>query len=151
MSDKTNKYLIGLAGEYFVAGMMSIKGWVASLTLKNFPSVDIFGFNPITNEKINVQVKSTKCKKSYNLGMKHSERGYIKNKIKGSFVFVYFEENNHIRYFILSQQEIINLIVLTDDDYFNKPRSKPLADYPITLYLSELLPYENKWDNLWRH
>lgn len=44
--DKNSKILIGLSREYFVVGMMNIKGWVASLTLKNYPSVDIFGLNP---------------------------------------------------------------------------------------------------------
>ncbi len=30
-----DEHLIRLTGEYLVAGMMSLKGWVASLTLKN--------------------------------------------------------------------------------------------------------------------
>ena len=42
MSSAIDKHLIELTGEYLVTGMMSLKGWVASLTLKNYPSVDIF-------------------------------------------------------------------------------------------------------------
>lgn len=54
MGTDLKKHLIGLTGEYHVAGMMSLKGWVASLTLKNYPFVDIFGLNPITDQTVNI-------------------------------------------------------------------------------------------------
>ena len=50
--------MTGLAGEYLVAGMMNLKGWVASLSLKNYPGVDIFGLNPENGKTVNIQVKS---------------------------------------------------------------------------------------------
>ena len=34
-----------LVGKYFVIGMMNMKSCVANLTLKNYPSVDIFEIN----------------------------------------------------------------------------------------------------------
>jgi hypothetical protein len=158
MKKKIDKYLIGQTGEYFVAGMMHMKGWVASLTLKNYPSVDIFGLNPENNQAINIQVKTTKDKitedkttkmDSYNIGVMRSQIDYIEDKITCPFVFVHIDKNNSIRYFITPKQELIDLILKTDNDYYNRPRKTPLKDYPIAVSLKYLRTYEDKWENLW--
>lgn len=145
-----NKHLIGLTGEYFVAGMMSLKGWVASLTLKNYPSVDIFGLNPETEKTVNIQVKTTKGFSSFNIGLRHDQRDLIKEKIPCPYVFVHISKSDTVRYFILSQTELINLIEKTDDEYFNKQRKKKLKpNYPISISLSSLEEYEDNWDSIW--
>jgi hypothetical protein len=150
MSKKLSKHLIGLTGEYLVAGMMSLKGWVASLTLKNYPSVDIFGLDPETDQTINIQVKTTKDKKDYQVGLKHSQRLIIKEKITCPFVFVHIDKLDNVRYFILSRKELIDLIEFTDDLYYNKPRKKALKDYPISIWVKDLLTFEDNWKSLWK-
>lgn len=145
-----DKHLIGLTGEYFVAGVMSMKGWVASLTLKNYPSVDIFGLNSKTGVTINIQVKTTRVQNSYNIGLAHNQRNAIKDKITCPFVFVHIDKSDNVRYFVLTQMNLIDLIEKTDDDYYNKPRNKPLKeDYPIAIELKHLIPFENAWEKLW--
>ncbi|MDX9914058.1 MAG: hypothetical protein RBS77_05780 [Candidatus Moranbacteria bacterium] len=150
MRKNFDKLLIGLTGEYLVAGMMSLKGWVASLTLKNYPSVDIFGLNPETNQNINIQVKTLKNATNFPVGVVRSKRVDIDQIINCSFVFVYIGKNDSIRYFIISRQDLIDLIIKTDDEYFNKPREKELKDYPIGISLKQIAEYENKWENLWK-
>ena len=146
-----DKHLIGLSGEYFVAGIMSMKGWVASLTLKNYPLVDIFGLNPKTGNTINIQVKTTRNQNSYNIGLAHNQRKTIKDKITCPFVFVHIDKSDNVRYFVLTQMNLIELIEKTDDEYYNKPRNKPLKEnYPIGIELKNLIPYENNWENLWK-
>ncbi|MBP6576845.1 MAG: hypothetical protein KA796_11975 [Chryseobacterium sp.] len=147
---KLDKHLIGLTGEYLVAGMMSLKGWVASLTLKNYPSVDIFGMNPEIEKTINIQVKTTKNHKSYQIGLMRSQRNNILGKITCPFVFVHIDKTDDVRYFILSQNELVSLIIETDDEYFNRPRQITLKDYPIAINLKDLLEFENEWDSLWK-
>lgn len=150
MSTAIDKHLIGLTGEYLVAGMMSLKGWVASLTLKNYPSVDIFGLNPKTNETINIQVKTTKNHSSYQVGIRHDQRNQIRQIIRCPYVFVHIDKNDNIRYFILSKEELINMIELTDNDYFNQPRIKSIQpNYPIAISIKHLASFENKWDSIW--
>lgn len=146
-----NKILIGLTGEYFVAGMMNLKGWVASLTLKNYPQVDIFGLNPETQEKVNIQVKTTRKKTSYQVGLRHDQRNIIHEKITCPFVFVHIDKNETVKYFILSKEELINIIEKTDDAYFNKPRSKKIkVNYPIAIGIKDIQAFENKWENIWK-
>lgn len=149
MKKNIEKHLIGLTGEYFVAGMMSLKGWVASLTLKNYPSVDIFGLDPETEKTINIQVKTTKNVKSYQIGVMRSQRPEIDNIITCPFVFVYIDKNNNVDYYILSRNQLIDLILTTDDEYYNRPRKEPLKDYPIAINLKDMIEYKDKWQNLW--
>ena len=150
MSTAIDKHLIGLTGEYFVAGMMSLQGWVASLTLKNYPSVDIFGLNPKTDKTVNIQVKTTRNQTSYQIGIRHDQRNRIDEIIRCPYVFVHIGKSNEIRYFILSSKQLIDLIIKTDNDYFNQPRIKDIkTDYPIAISLKFLIQFENKWNGIW--
>ncbi|MCR5520262.1 MAG: hypothetical protein K6F21_08015 [Bacteroidales bacterium] len=144
------KLMTGLAGEYFVAGMMNLRGWVASLTLKNFPGTDIFGKNPETGKSISVQVK-TCWDTSFFIGFKRSERDLLEKKVQGPFVFVHIDGTESVSYYVLSKKEFIDLVISTDNIYYNRPRNKPIkTDYPIAVSLKDLAPYKDHWDSLWR-
>jgi hypothetical protein len=149
MKKNIDKHLIGLTGEYFVAGMMSLQGWVASLTLKNYPSVDIFGLDPETDKTINIQVKTTKNAKSYQVGLMRSQIDFINDRITCPFVFVYINKSINIEYYILSKKQLVEVILRTDDEYYNRKREMQLKDYPIAISLKDLTDYKDKWSNLW--
>lgn len=145
-----NKLMTGLAGEYLVAARMNLRGWDASLTLKNFPGIDVFGRNPETGQQIGIQVKSC-WDSSFFVGVNRSERDIMQEKIKGPFVFVHIDSVDDASFYILSKSEFIELVNSTDDIYFNKPRTKPIKlDYPIAISLKDLAPYKNHWDSLWK-
>ena len=149
MKPQINKLMTGLAGEYLVAGMMNLKGWIASLTLKNFPGVDIFGMNPNTGENVSIQVKSC-WSNNFFIGVRHSERHLMNDRIKGPFVFVHMEDSETVSYYILTKDEFIDLVNSTDDAYYYKQRKKPIKpDYPIALSLNDIRPFHNHWDSLW--
>ena len=133
--DQLNKLMTGLAGEYLVAGMMNLKGWVASLTLKNFPGVDIFGKDPKTDQNISVQVKTSR-ENSFNIGINRPQRKVLNDLIKGPFVFVHIDKNNDVTYYILTRDEVIELINTTDDDYFarKKDKSKEEGIFPLIFF-----------------
>jgi len=150
MAKHLDKHLIGLSGEYFVAGMLNMKGWVASLTLKNYPSVDIFALNTYTDETKAIQVKTTKNKKDFNIGITHDQIGLIEQRIKSNFVFVHISLKEEVDYYIVPRQELITLIKKRDDEYYNKQRSKPLKNYPISVWIKDLGNYKDKWDNIWK-
>ena len=150
MKPQITKLMTGLAGEYMVAAKMNLRGWVASLTLKNFPGIDLFGLNPETGKNIGIQVKSC-WDSSFFIGVMHSEREQMNDKIQGPFVFVHIESVDEASFFILSKSEFIEIVNSTDDAYYYKPRTKPIKpDYPIALSLKDLMPYKDKWDSLWK-
>lgn len=160
------KLKTGLAGEYLVAGIMQMKGWISSLTLKNYPGVDIFGMNPDCddNRVANIQVKTT-VDSTFWVGLKYSQRKNIRDYILGPYVFVHLPKTDKLQrqtsteikdaeFFILSRNQVIDLIEKTDDAYRQIKREKPLKeDYSIAILLKRdkvfLEPYRDKWENLW--
>lgn len=54
--------ITGVAGEYFVAAELSRRGWIATVTLKNTPNIDVIATDPEGSRTINVQVKTRSIK-----------------------------------------------------------------------------------------
>ena len=54
-----DKSLIGMAGEFLVAGQLLKRGYLASVTLGNAKAIDILVYNPNTDRNLNVQVKAS--------------------------------------------------------------------------------------------
>lgn len=48
----------GIAGEFFVAGELSKRGWIATLTAKNTPDVDVLASRPTGDVHARIQVKT---------------------------------------------------------------------------------------------
>ena len=57
-SNKVNSNITGATGEFFVAGEISKRGAVATLTLKNTPKIDILATNLKKGAFANIQVKT---------------------------------------------------------------------------------------------
>ena len=54
------KVLTALAGEYYVAAELCRRGYMASLTLKNYPKVDVFALDRDGKKSVPIQVKTTR-------------------------------------------------------------------------------------------
>lgn len=52
--------LVGVTGEYFVAAELSIRGYLASVTLRNSRGIDIIASNSDASRSISIQVKTSK-------------------------------------------------------------------------------------------
>jgi hypothetical protein len=50
--------LTGVAGEYFVVAEMSLRGWLATVTIKNSPGIDVLGRHPETGSLVSIQTKT---------------------------------------------------------------------------------------------
>ncbi len=85
--DKRAIYNItGVAGEYFVAAELSKRGWIATLTLKNTPNIDVIATTPDGRRTLNIQVKTR------SIG---NRQGWILNKgiekiVSGNNFFIAF-------------------------------------------------------------
>ncbi len=58
MINKLSKGITGIAGEYFVAGELSRRGFMASVTLRNNDSIDIHASKLSNNKIFAIQVKT---------------------------------------------------------------------------------------------
>ena len=50
----------GVTGEYFVAAELSIRGYLASMTLRNSRGIDIIASNYDASRSVSIQVKTSK-------------------------------------------------------------------------------------------
>lgn len=152
--NQLNKLITGMTGEYLVAGQMSLRGWTANLTYKNYPGVDIIGQHPELGENTiaKIQVKSSEYP-SFWVGIKHSQRSLMSHLIKGPYVLVYFNKiNDNVvpEYYILSKQQMIDIINQSDDAWQAKEHKKLSPDYSIKIYINRdnLCRFRDKWEML---
>jgi len=126
-----SKNLTALSGEYFVAAHLCMNGIVASLTLKNYPGVDIFAYNPVNRKHTAIQVKTTRVAKSSGYWMSDPD----KVKSAGTpFVFVHLSKKSPPEFYVVSATALSRLI-------------KSEADYWY-VNLRDLEAYKDQWGNL---
>ena len=79
MKEKLSNGITGIAGEYFVAAELSIRGFMASVTLRNNESIDIHATKISNNDKMfAIQVKTSQI----------NNRKWILNKKSETYNFV---------------------------------------------------------------
>lgn len=63
--DTSDRIRTGIAGEFLVAGELSKRGWIAILTAKNTPHVDVLAARPAGDVHARIQVKTRSPAYSY--------------------------------------------------------------------------------------
>ena len=118
----------GIAGEFLVAGELSKRGWIATLTAKNTPHVDVLAARPSGDVQARIQVKSRSPAYAY------AHRVGKRFAMDGDRDFVVLVdlggESDVPRYWIVPAGEANRLI--TNEQL----RTKDVAEY------------ENRWDLL---
>jgi hypothetical protein len=66
----------GIAGEYFVAGELTRRGFVASLTLRNTRGIDIIASSEDASRSVAIQVKTTRSDEPSWIMNKRAESGH---------------------------------------------------------------------------
>ncbi len=138
-SPQLEKTLTALAGEFLVAGQLCLKGYVASLTLKNYPEVDIFCLDPATKEQVAIQVKTKRRGREYYIPEKEQQV---------PFVFVYIRGED-VEYYVVPGRDVSRLANEERDRYLARhPHVNPKQ--PLMLSVTNLGDYLNRWELLWR-
>ena len=71
MGKKLESTLVGVAGEYLVAGELTLRGYIASITLRNSRGIDIIASTSDGSKSVSIQVKTNSSgKKSWMLNKK---------------------------------------------------------------------------------
>ena len=155
-----NKTLTALAGEFLVAGQLCLRGYVASLTLKNYPDVDIFALNPITKKYVEIQVKTARAKMSQHKGVGFWPPGvyFVPEKVPDiPFIFVAIDPSapngsaESVSYFVVPGPAVAHLRDKERQAYFEWAQSKGRVvkpAQPSMVSLQALEPYRDRWDKL---
>jgi hypothetical protein len=121
MRNKLESTLVGVAGEYLVAGELSLRGYIASITLRNSRGIDIIASNPDGTKSASIQVKTNS----------KGESKWILNKKSETF----FSDNH---YYVLVSLKAIG----ERPKYYIVP-SRIVAEYIARNHSEWLMGYKN--------
>jgi hypothetical protein len=124
---RTDRIRTGVAGEFLVAGEISKRGWIATLTAKNTPDVDVLAAQPEGDSYARIQVKTRTPAYKYAFRV-------AKVRLTGERDFFVFVDLGGVderpRYYVVPAAEVARLIKS------EQVRTNDLAEY------------EDRWDLL---
>jgi hypothetical protein len=148
MDLKLDSGLTGIAGEYLVAGELSRRGYIASITLRNTRGIDIVATNKDASKSVGIQVKASAG----------SQRSWILNK-KGEdfhsdtlfYVFVNLKAiDERSDFFIVPSKVVADNIKHGHAKWLKTPSKKgePHIDTAIRRFSDKEGNYLERWDLL---
>lgn len=160
---KISSNSLALAGEYLVLAQLSLRGYIASLTLGNTKSVDILLSNENTGRLFRVEVKTTsngptKLKQfGSNIEWKMREKHESISDENLYYCFVQIEnfDFSKLRFFVVPSSEVAKFVEEDDRYYHSAYHKKPVKHTDMRIFRIRLdgqsrgLPpekYENRWD-----
>ena len=96
--------LVGVAGEYYVAAELTMRGYIASITLRNSRGVDIIASNGDASKSVSIQVKTINNSKAKWLLTSKSESFFSENHF---YIFVALNQLGTRPYFYIVPSEVV--------------------------------------------
>ena len=145
MNEKLESTLVGVAGEYLVAAELSLRGYIASITLRNSRGIDIIASNSDATKSVSVQVKTNSDgKKSWILNKK-AEKYSSPNHF---YIFVALGKLNQRASFHIVPSHAVAQYVSTDHANWLKGKKRdgtPRKDNPIRKFNDHENTYLEAW------
>ena len=101
---KLESTLVGVAGEYLVAAELSMRGYIASITLRNSRGIDILASSPDGERSVSIQVKTNSSGSPTWMLNKKSEDYFSEDHF---YVFVALTEIGQRPNFYVAPSEIV--------------------------------------------
>jgi hypothetical protein len=151
-NSRTAYNITGVAGEYFVAAELSRRGWIATMTIKNTPNIDIIATTIDGCRTLNIQVKTR------SIG---NRQGWILNKgietlVPGNNFFLALVDlkgkDEKPDYFIIPRNLFAQWIAKRHQDWLVTPGrlGRAHVDNPIRAFdkpqFGAFEQYHNNWD-----
>ncbi len=140
------KYLLGMAGEFFVAAQLQRLGIAAAVTYGNAKQADVVAFS--AEKSVVIEVKSTSEPK-WVVG------GTVPAASNKPWVFVYLpaEHTEAPCYYVLSGEQLHNIVAPPDAEYRRKYKEKRGVEYGnrrgiVNLTREQAGPYKNDWQTI---
>jgi len=111
MKQKLESTLVGVAGEYFVAGELSLRGYIASITLRNSRGIDIIASNANGTRSVSIQVKTNSQGSSKWVLNEKSETFYSENHY---YILVALKEISERPDYYIVPSEIVAKYIFTN-------------------------------------
>ncbi|MFM2136585.1 MAG: hypothetical protein RL021_1985 [Bacteroidota bacterium] len=148
IASKLSKGITGIAGEYFVAGELSRRGYMASITLRNNESIDIHASSLVDKKIFAIQVKTSQySSRKWPVGQK-AENLQHENMF---YVFVAFNKiDERPSYFIVPSKEVAKHVKAGHQKWLATPGKKGQAhkDTAMRQFSDKSGKYLERWDLL---
>ena len=148
INERLTTGLSGVAGEYFVAGELSRRGYIASITLRNTRGIDILAANSDATKSVGIQVKTNQgSAKQWILNQK-VEQGMATNLF---FVFVNLNNGQTApSYHIVLSQFVADDIRTSHANWLagKKRDGGERKDTPMRVFRDSANQFLDRWDLL---
>ena len=138
--------LIGVAGEYLVAGELSLRGYLASITLRNSRGIDIIASNADASKSVSIQVKTNSNGSAIWLLNKKAEQFYSNDHY---YVFVALEKiGKRPRYHIVPSKVVAEYTSSSHRNWLagSKRDGSPRKDSSMRKFIDNENIYLERWD-----
>lgn len=142
---KLSKWLTWIAGEYFVAWELSLRWYMASITLRNNDSIDIHASKLESGKTFSIQVKTNQNQKRSWILSKKSETISHTNMF---YIFVCLKDwSLRPDYFIVPSYIVANFTKVTYWEWFNTPWKNWIKRQDTNMRIFQ--DYEEKYLEKW--
>ncbi len=139
--------LAGVAGEYFVAGELSRRGHIASISLRNTRGIDILATNATANRSVTIQCKTSQSRNIWILNDK-CESFYSENHF---YIFVALGGPlERPRYYIVPSATVAKHVRDSHSNWLSTPgrHGQAHVDNPVRNFHDRTNEYLERWDLL---
>ena len=147
MSKKLSSIQTGVAGEYFVAGELSRRGYVASITLRNTRSIDILASNEDATKSVGIQVKTSKGRSASWMLSKKAETLVGDNLF---YVFVRLPAEGMPEFYVVPRNEVARQVRESHREWLATPgrAGQQHVDSDVRKFTDLDEKYRDRWDLL---
>jgi hypothetical protein len=144
---KLSRILSDVAGEYSVAGELSRRGYVASLTLRNTRGIDILASNTDATKSVGIQVKTNQGEKRDWLLTESAETDTAENLF---YVLVRLNGLGAPEYYIVPRAVVAKYVRAEHSEWLSTPGrgGKAHKENPMRTFRDRTHQYRDRWDLL---
>ncbi|OGI82787.1 hypothetical protein A3E95_02200 [Candidatus Nomurabacteria bacterium RIFCSPHIGHO2_12_FULL_44_22b] len=147
----------GITGEYFVAGELSRRGYIATVSLRNTAHVDILASNGKKAVNIQVKTKRKKVSDGWAMGNKPLEVKKEWQDVFYVFVDLPIELEEKIGYYVIPKNDLNETVENNFQEHKKTPRRNGMPrTTQMRIFRIKEYPkfqtgkYENNWDSIFK-
>jgi hypothetical protein len=145
---KLESTLVGIAGEYLVAAELTLRGHIASVTLRNSRGIDILVSSADGNRSASIQVK-TNSSGSPNWVLNKKSQSFVSPS--HFYVFVALEKLGvRPAFHVVPSEDVAEFTRTFHQKWLSEPRrdGQPRKDTPMRVFRDLERNYAERWDLL---
>jgi len=155
-----SKSLLSYAGEYLVAARLSLMGYLAVVTPKGAPEVDVLVYDFERKRSTTIQVKTIRGE-NVPLGIRVTMNNIdekLKRKVAKPYVIVHVKRDDWraSEFYIVPAKDLREIAKRSYIEWLNRPyHKKPKEELektpqPLLVRINDLRQYLEKWENIWK-